>query len=160
MLIQLLKSFSEEEIKNFKEYLESPYLNKNTRALKFFNVLRKYYPGFESKKLEKEKIYIKLFPGKKYNEQSMKNMNSELLKLGKDFLTLNEYILKDGTLRSVNLLGPLNYKKLDTMFNKELKTLEPALKDTKLMEDPMFYNLYKLEICIMVLFMTRARMLS
>ena len=43
-------------------------------------------PDFSDEKMTKKNIYKKLYPGKKYSEQTMKNMLSALLKLGEQYL--------------------------------------------------------------------------
>jgi len=143
-LIPLLKSFSAVEQKKFRDFINSPYYNKNKTVIKFFNELKESYPDFKDERIRKEKIYSKLFSGRKYNEQVIKNLTSELIRLCKEFLEM-EYYKKNIYDRKLNLINQLNAKKLDSFFNSELKELEKKLSDVKQMSDPHFYYLYKLE---------------
>jgi len=53
--IIILKTFSKEEIKNFRLYLLSPFFNKNKKIVLLYNILVKYfYPDFDSEKLTNE----------------------------------------------------------------------------------------------------------
>ncbi len=55
--IQVLKTLSEEELKQFSDFLRSPFHNKNRSLIKLFDVLKKYHPEYE---VENEKVYSKV----------------------------------------------------------------------------------------------------
>jgi len=69
-LIKLLKTFDTKEIKRFSEFISSPYFNKNKNVIKLYEVVIKAYPDFE--KITRENIFFKLFPGKKYNGNTLR----------------------------------------------------------------------------------------
>ena len=66
-LIEILRSFSSEEIQRFKDFVSSPYHNKIKNLEKLFLIIKNYSPGFSDPGLEKEKVWRKLFQDKKYN---------------------------------------------------------------------------------------------
>ena len=90
-LIQLLKSFSAEEIGSFNHFLESPYFNRSAKQRKFYALLAPHYPKFESSALAKEKLYVKLHGPGKYNDQQMRKLISELFQLANDFIAYEEF---------------------------------------------------------------------
>ena len=141
-LIILLRSFSKEELKKFKDFLLSPYFNKNKTLIKYFTELIKDHPQFE--KADKEKIYTKLFKGKNYNEQVMKNLTSDLKKLCMDFLII-EIGKNDKYENKLNLLRQMILRKADPVFYSELKIFEAELKQVSELSEKNFYFLYQLE---------------
>jgi hypothetical protein len=141
--IKILKSFSPDEIKKFSNFLESPYFNTNKRVIKLFSEIKKHYPEFTSKSIEKENIYKKIFPGKPYNEQVMKNLVSELLRLEKEFLSVEGFINDPGE-RSLKLINHAVVKNLDFVFNKGLEEIQEIKSDASLSEKYQ-YLLYQAE---------------
>lgn len=143
-LISLIGTFSKDELKRFQDFVNSPYFNKNKTIIRFFNELINHYPDFNSERLSKEKIYARLFPAGKYNEQVIKNLISELLKLANEFLSaelnsLNRFENK------MNLLKQLMSRKADAMYNNELKSFENELNDISELSERNFYYLFLLE---------------
>lgn len=76
--IKILKTFSKDEIQDFKKFLSSPYFNTNQNISKIFDELIKYYPEFNSEKLTKENTYKKIFKDKAYNDSNMRWLMSVL----------------------------------------------------------------------------------
>lgn len=143
--VQVLQAFSPEEMKKFRDFINSPYHNTNKSVIKLFEALRKEYPEFDEKKISKEKLYPKIFGSKPYNEQVMKNLSSELLGLELKFLTVDKYLTQNYYDQEVDLLSQLRVKKLDAVFNKKWKELEKELADSTLMIHPLFYHLHRIE---------------
>ncbi len=143
-LVILIRSFSSEELKRFNDFLKSPYYNKNDTLVRYFTELKKHYPDFLADKVTKELIYEKLFKGKKYNEQVMRNLTTELNKLCKEFLIV-EFNRKDLYENKLNLLKQMIPRKADSIFLSELKIFESELKQVSEMSERNFYYLYQLE---------------
>ena len=88
-LIEILRSFTKEEIKSLQDFLESPYHNKKSSAVKLFAIIKKYYPELSSNKLHRENLWGSLFPDKHYNYGVMKNLIYDLTKLTEEFISLS-----------------------------------------------------------------------
>ncbi|MCB0724644.1 MAG: hypothetical protein KDC73_08050 [Ignavibacteriae bacterium] len=144
-IIDFLKTLDRDELKRFGDFVSSPYFNKSTNLVKFFNVLKNFYPAFTSPGLLKENIFAKIFPSGKYNEQTLKNLSSQMLKLSKNFLSI-EFYEENEHEKSFNLLRKLSLKKLDNIYQSELKLLEKEFLSTNNVPDPRFYNLYRMEL--------------
>src|SRR5260370_5344844 len=84
--IDILKTFSPKEFKQFRDFIHSPFHNSNKNVIKLYEIIRKYTPKFDSSSIEKEKLFRKLYPGKKYNDTVMRILLSDLLRLGEEFL--------------------------------------------------------------------------
>lgn len=119
--LQLIATFSDEEVRRFSEFLRSPYFNKNTRVAGLFDELKKDFPAFESKSILKEKLYGKLFKGKPYNEQVMKNLNTELFRLLREFLAYDMFG-KNRFEKSISLITNLTSRDTIQLFEKETES--------------------------------------
>jgi hypothetical protein len=87
--IDIVKTFSRDELKQFKDFVNSPYHNSNKNVIKIYDIIRKHVPEFSSAFLEKENLFRAIYPGKKYNDTVMRILSSDLLSLAEEFLILN-----------------------------------------------------------------------
>ncbi len=85
-LVQILRTLSKEEMKEFEKFVASPYFNKGRNHLPLLKALSEYSPDYDSDKFTKESIYDKLFPGKEYKESVMKSMLSRLNDIAEEFI--------------------------------------------------------------------------
>jgi hypothetical protein len=86
--IRLLKTLNDKELKKLKDYICSPYFNKSDTLIKLFEMIIKHAPSYISTKLQKEKLYKKLYPGKSYNEQTIRSRMVELAALVRGYIAL------------------------------------------------------------------------
>jgi len=89
-LIHILKTFSEPELKDFMKFSRSLYFNKGRNCLPLLKTLRNIYPNFSDAKLTKDYLHEILYPGKKNNDQVIRNMLSGLLKICEQFIVINK----------------------------------------------------------------------
>jgi hypothetical protein len=142
--IDIIKTFSKEELKQFKDFLRSPFHNTNQNVVKLFDIIRKYLPEFESASLEKENLFKKLYPGKKYNDTVMRILSSDLLSLAEEFLSYRRYKKNPFTEKKF-LLEELKERKGDALFNKHFKEAEALLNKEGSIDETYFLNRYELE---------------
>lgn len=141
---EFLSSLSPDELKRFGEFISSPYFNKNLNAVKLFKELKKYYPDFSDKSLSNEYLYKKVISNKGYNMQVIRNLNTTLIKLGKDFLAV-EKLFSNGNQKSLSILSKLQEKNLESFFNSELRELEETLAKESDLTQSSFLDLYLIE---------------
>jgi len=126
-LIAIIKKFSQKELKDFSEFVRSPYFNKNDRVIKLFEYIRKHYPDFNDEKLEKEIVFRKLFGKEKYNDGFMRTLVFNLSNLAEEFLK-NVNFKRNTALQAITILDELKSRKIDKVFLKDyndaLKTLD------------------------------------
>ncbi len=142
--IDVIKSFSKEEIKKFSEFANSPYHNSSKSVIKLVDQVKKYYPDFENRNFTKEKIFAKVFAAGKYNDQVMRNLLSDALQLCYDFLTA-EYLKKDKFAEIRFILTELRTRNLDAIYDKNLKLAYKTVQKEHSLDFLYFENLYKLE---------------
>jgi hypothetical protein len=61
-LIQMLKTFTAGEWKEFEKFSSSPYFNKGRNYLPMLKILKKYYPDFDSPEFTHQTIYKNYIP--------------------------------------------------------------------------------------------------
>ena len=130
-------------MKRFTDFISSPYFNTNKSLLRLVNLLKKYHPSFPTDKISKEKLYGKLFSGVSYNDQVMRNLSSQLLKLAKEFISFESFN-RDETQKSLTFLNEARLRRIDSIFNSEYNLLKSNLSKEKLDEN-LFYHLHELE---------------
>ncbi len=100
-LVELLAKFNEEEIKTFETFIHSPYCNNSKRVIQLFNLLNKEYPEFNETKIQKSKVFKKIFGTKPYNEALLRNVVSDLYTLCEQFIAME--MLKKNTVLKAEL---------------------------------------------------------
>lgn len=143
--VQIISVLKEDELKEAERFVNSPYFNSNGNIIRLFALLKKQYPGFDPARITKEVLFGRLFPGKPYNEQVMKNLSSGLLQLLLEFLAIDRYRSRNTNDKELDILSELNARRLDNIFLSRLKKLERELLDTTHMIHPLFFHLHKLE---------------
>src|SRR6187399_2721319 len=86
-LILLLKKFDKQQLKDFNNFVKSPFFNTNNALVKLYEYIRKQYPDYSPEKLEKEKVYRKLFGKTEYNDGFIRVLMSNLQNLAEEYLS-------------------------------------------------------------------------
>jgi hypothetical protein len=139
--IIMLNKFSPKEIREFSDFLASPFFNKNKNLAKFYNYIKKFYPDFNNKKLEKKYIYRKLFSKRKYNDGFMRTIIFNMGKLAEDYLAYVNFSRNTDN-GNINLLNELNNRKLDKLFLKCYKETESKINKSNLRSKDYFHKKY------------------
>src|SRR5438477_813510 len=126
-LIEAFKTFTPKEMKDFGEFVNSPYFNKNKNVKKLFDIIKKYYPELHSDKLDKEKVFEKIYTGEKYKDSTMRLLMFYLYEVVEKFFAHNsiagkeivykEYVVKDLLKRGL-------YKDFEKTFKQVSQKLE------------------------------------
>jgi len=134
----LLKTFTKEEFKKFGLFLRSPYFNRENIQIKIYDVMKEYYPDFNSSLLEKQKIYDILYPGRRYNDGAMRNILSDMLKLAELFLSIERF-QSENFKKNIFLLEELRERKLKTNFLKQKERTEKIIEEN-IIKDGLYYD--------------------
>ena len=84
--IELLKTFSDEDVKQFMDYVSCSLFNKRKEHIKLYSVIIKCKPEFTNPVLHREKLFNKLYPKSKYDEQTLRTRMTELTALIRSYL--------------------------------------------------------------------------
>jgi len=141
--IDLIKTFNEEEFRQFGLYTESPYFNRELIQVKFYELLKKYYPEFKARTFTKEQVYSKLYPGKTFNDGIMRNILSKTLELAENFLAIKQF-RDDEFNHSLHMLQAIAKKGNDKLFGKVEVKAAGLLEKSQVKDEMYFLNLYLL----------------
>ncbi|MBL8015646.1 MAG: hypothetical protein JNK43_00125, partial [Ignavibacteria bacterium] len=137
-LAGILSAFSKTEFIEFGKFLRSPYHNRTERDLEsFYKAIKPYYPEFN---IARETLYSRLYPGKKYNEKTLKNLFTDTFKLAKEFLAYNGF--RESKRAFNNFLAEaLLSKKLESEYNKSAERSLDLLNEMRPGSEDYFLNL-------------------
>ena len=138
-LLEILRTFTKQELTKFEDFVRSPYFNKIKNVNKLFFQINKYAPDFLNENLDKEKVWQILFPGKDYNYGIMKNLIHELNKLAIKFIELENYNqLKHES--SVNIVQQYKTRGLLNLFDKKMRECKEEMKKSVANSESFYYN--------------------
>lgn len=127
--IELLKTLSEEELSRFGDFVRSPFFNKREAVIKLFDLISKHAPDYTSTALKKENVYKKLFPGKEYNEQTLRSRMSELSALVKAFL-IEINFKEDANYQKRKYIDELIKRKKFDLAEKNITDIKDSFEET------------------------------
>ena len=115
-LAELLHSFSKKEIKEFRKFVDSPFFNNDSTIRSALNEILQFYPEMSADGFTKENLFEKLYTGKEYNDSRIRNIVSDLLGLGRNFVSIQKFMETEYACEKKILLDH-DKRKLDTQFN-------------------------------------------
>lgn len=147
-LIKLLAKLDATEWKRFDKFLRSPYFNSSKSVIQLFELLKKYHPAFDVPKLDKEKVFLKIFPNQSYKEKKMWQLMSDLKGLAEQFLVVEKNNRQNNAYQ-MQLRAVFFEKDLFDWFEKKSEQLNTQLaKEADLINefylhqinDDLYYN--------------------
>lgn len=142
-LIELLKSFQPTDFRRFREFVASPYFNKNEDLIRFLSYLEDQAPDFPFGKIKKEGVFQLLFPQEAYDKKKMAHLMNYLLRLGEQFLAVERY-QKEEMLINCHTLDQFVERKLEKHYHYLFKKTQQSLEETGATDGEGFYYQYLL----------------
>ena len=124
-LLEILRTFTKQELLKFEDFVRSPYHNKKENVVKLFLEIKNCAPDFPEDKLSKEKVWKIIFPDKEYNYGIMKNLIFDLNKLTERYIILVKFE-EDKLSESKYLLTFLKEKNLTKLFLNKFDLIEKS----------------------------------
>ncbi len=140
-LIDLLQSFSPTDLRKFKEFVASPYFNKNKELIHFLQHLEGLAPEYAADKVKKDVVYTALFPGETFDKKKMGHLMNYLLKLAEQFLAIERY-QKEDRLLNVHTLNQFVDRKLDKHYHYLSRKAQSSLEEKGVRDENDFYYKY------------------
>ncbi len=141
-LLEILRTFSKQELAKFEDFVRSPYFNKKENVLKLYLETKRYAPAFESENLVKETVWGKLFPDVNYNYGIMKNLIHDLGKLCESFLSEEVYKTNEMQ-RSLDFLNSISCRTVSNIFINKIESAEKTfLKNFKTVKYDFLIDYY------------------
>ncbi|MBS1514242.1 MAG: hypothetical protein JSS63_04395 [Bacteroidetes bacterium] len=132
--VEILKTFSKNDIKNFGDFISSPYHNSNKILIQLYKELLKFHPEYSDKKLSYELIYQKLYPKKKFSDRTIKNRLTEFSQELRNFLAY-ERLKKNENDYYKLLMLELQKRKCFSLSNKAILMNKKKLGGLKISPD-------------------------
>jgi len=130
-------------MKKFKDFVMSPYFNKNKNVIRLYEVLNKHHPDFDSKNFTDENIYTAVFGKGEFEYFKIKNISSDLYNLAEEFL---KQVPNPATefLGEFNLIVQLRLRKQFNLHKKMVLSLQEEFKKNKFKGSEFLYDNYLL----------------
>ncbi len=141
--VDLIKTLSGRELKELSSFVKSPFHNTNQSVVRLFLNLRKYHPSFDHKDLTKEKLYELVYPGKRYNEQTMKSVLFNLAGCISEYLVLRR-IGKDPVKKNLLLADELLERENLKLLGK-VTGIAAGTETSNGIKRESFYNLHYID---------------
>lgn len=140
--ISALRVLSRQELNQFKDFVWSPYFNKNEKSRKLVACILPFFPGFEDNALEKKNIYPKIYGKSTYNETRINNLISYTYQLLESFIA-NLHI-DANTNPDIPLLYQLHKMDLGIHFDRAKSRVEKRLQEKHTHDSQFYYQKFQL----------------
>jgi len=126
-LLELLRTFSPRRLSRLREFLESPYFNRATDTVPFFDYLAPYAPDFKHAALAKAYILKHFKPDKPLTEKRLAYLMNHLLGLAEEFIAIESF-RSDPLKKSLALMEAFTSAGLTHHFKTALDNITSALE--------------------------------
>ncbi len=140
----LISSLDDRELSLFAKFLDSPYYNRKEEIRRMFDFLRKYHPDFSSENISREKVMKYMFPSLPFDEKKYKYYANLLLKLGEQFISLQETNSRP-MIPEYHLLNAYEKRDVDKNFSFILKKTAREMEESELRDAEFHYKKYLLK---------------
>ncbi|MBN8569302.1 MAG: hypothetical protein J0M18_06695 [Ignavibacteria bacterium] len=143
--IDILTTFSPEEVNNFRYFITSPYFNKRKKIVELFDIIKEYYPFFNNDDFTREKIFAKFYPKEPYNYGKINEALSYLYKLST--LYLKQVAFEKNTIFPESIFREeLRKRSLKNIFNLFTVKTKSRFSLQKEVDSNMFLSEYNNQI--------------
>ena len=139
-LIQFLKSFSKEEMRELGKFVNSAFHNNRQDVIHFFEEIKNFYPEFNQQGFGKESIFSSMYPGKGYRDDVMRRLSSNLLKLAEEYAAYKNF-KEDKFEYEKNLLEFYFLKNVDKLFWKQHEKIVKYMEEQNLRDSDYYRRL-------------------
>ena len=127
--IQILKTFSAHEIRQFADFVVSPFFNKNETIIRLFDILFDCYPEFDAPIIERTALFKAVYGDDiPIEEQKLRYALSDLTKLLEEYICVKA-VDEEELFKYHLLLYSYRQRLLDKPFMATLKHAEKVLED-------------------------------
>lgn len=142
-LIEVLKTLSKTEFKEFGKYLEGTSYRKTGPVFMLYQYLKKFHPKYPAEKIRKEIVYKTLFKHKGNINKKVFDLMYNLYHVLEDFLIKKE-LEKTQVERDFIILDILKHRKLDKLFFQKIGAIQKDWEKKPPIGIEQMHNEYKL----------------
>lgn len=142
-LVALLKILNGKEWGRLEEFIYSPYFNKNEDVRRLFRYLKKAYPNFPTKKMDKGKVFKAVFPGQEFNKKHFNHIQNYLFRLVEQFIA-QEQLTEDPFEQDQRMLTAFLGAQLDKHYIFKRNQLKRILEAETIRDEQFYFQKYRL----------------
>lgn len=142
-LLELIQSFDPANMRQFREFVASPYFNKNQTLVALAAYLESLAPEFAPDKIKKELVCKHLFPNEPFDQKKIAYLMNYLLKLGERFLAIQRY-QQEEVLMDYHTLDQFVERKLTKHYKYLSQKTEQRLNESSTKDGQHYYYQYLL----------------
>lgn len=148
-LIDIIKTFSRDEMGELRLFVRSPYFNRTNlseKVIALFDLIEKDYPDYSSSKLNKENVYSTIFPGEKVIEGKLDKTMSALTKVIKKFIVLPKESLEENSASfQMKMANFYREQAVEHKFYTTTQKVKNIIANTPRKNTGTYYELFKTE---------------
>lgn len=139
-LVQLLRSLSSQELRDFRRYLESPFFNRRAEVVALFHWLEKHLKSGKPVP-EKEAAYAVAFPAEPFDDHRLRMLMSQLYQLAGQYLAVRDF-LADKPQTLLRMGQAFRKRKLSAQFAQAANDLAQILEAQPYRNADFYQNKY------------------
>ena len=143
-LISILSTFSTRELREFEEFINSPFFNKNPIPIALFDLVMPHHPAYGEEAVAMERIFPLLFPGEPYEEQRLRYAMTDLTKLLETYLSYTEFSTRE-IFRRYLLMTAYSSRNLDKYFRSTYDGARTQQENSPFRNVDYYFERYLLE---------------
>lgn len=146
-LIQVLRAFTKEEFRNLNKFLNAPRYRDGSRKHDpgLFKSIAPYYPFQEKSKIEKARIFKKIYPTEVYKPGKLEKQMSSLFSLVQDFIITRNSDNREELHQLLTLAAFYRTRSLHSLAEICIKKYKRTLAQTDQRDANYFYDIFLLE---------------
>lgn len=127
-LYSLLNTFTRDEFKEYGDFISSPFFNKEKVYIAYYNILKAFFPAVNEESLPPEKVFAKLYPGKKFNGSYYRKIHSGMVKLGIEFIAIKQF--RGSGSKDLHALDELRERDAEDLYLKMHREISQRLESS------------------------------
>ena len=143
-LIEVLRTFSKKDFREFKKWVDSPSHNQRQDVVALYDYLLENNNLQDESALEKQIVFPFLYKNEKYDDSKMRQVMHFMFKAIEDYLIYSE-INKNPTYLKIALARNYRKKRLIKQAEKTINNIENELKKATIQSNIHFRNKYLFE---------------
>ncbi|NOS85289.1 MAG: hypothetical protein HOP31_09130 [Ignavibacteria bacterium] len=143
-LTAMVRSLSKKDIRDFRKFLRSSYLNPYPKAEILFNSLISFNPDISGSKYNRLEVFSRMKTGKQYNDSTMRDLLSKLKYLLEKYLAYCSFE-KDEYDHITQLRKQLYSRRLYDQIEKNIMQAEKTIPGYNVADPDYFYKKIKVE---------------
>jgi hypothetical protein len=142
-LFKLLLILDKGELRDFRDFVASPYFNKNKKVIALYEFIYRFADDFENPKMSIEAASHHVFGKKENVRDELYKLFFYILDLLQEFISQQEFKKNDQEKRH-KILKFLIFKDIEPMFRSELEKMKKKSAQNPLRNEAYYYNDYRL----------------